>query len=247
MTSHVLAAATDIEVGAHPTWHFLGLTLNSDTIIATLVAAAIVVLLGFLVRIRITSGVPNGLQLFYETVTKFLRDQVQSTIGVRTAPYLAPLALALFIFVLACNWLSVLPLHIGGKDWLPPPTADVNLVYPLALLVFVWRYAAGARYRHGLGKQLVHVVKGHMPALAPMWVIEEISGVVSHALRLFGNILAGGIMIEVIGALLPPYIGWALNGGWKLFDMFVGLIQAFIFALLTIIYFSQSLESREDH
>jgi F-type H+-transporting ATPase subunit a len=51
----------------------------------------------------------------------------------------------------------------------------------------------------------------------------------------------------VIGALLPPEVGWVLNGGWKLFDLFIGAIQAFIFALLTIIYFSQALEIREGH
>jgi F-type H+-transporting ATPase subunit a len=121
------------------------------------------------------------------------------------------------------------------------------MVYPLALMVFVWRHIAGARRHGGPGKQLVFVLKGHMPAFAPMWVIEEVSGVVSHALRLFGNLFAGGLMIEVIGALLPPEVGWVLNGGWKLFDLFIGAIQAFIFALLTIIYFSQALEIREGH
>jgi F-type H+-transporting ATPase subunit a len=245
MTGYVMAVA--INPGAHPQFEFLGLTFNSDTIISTLVAAVIVVGLAFLLRAKVTQAVPNGLQLAFETVTKFLATQVEGMIGRKVAPYLIPLALSLFTFILVSDWLSVLPAHIGGRDYLPPPTADVNLVYPLALMVFVWRHVAGARRHGGPGKQLVFVLKGHMPAFAPMWVIEEVSGVVSHALRLFGNLFAGGLMIEVIGALLPPYVGWALNGGWKLFDMFIGLIQAFIFALLTIIYFSQALEIREDH
>ncbi len=239
--------AVSINPGEHTQFEFIGMTFNSDTIISTLVAAVIVLALAFLLRAKVTQAVPNGLQLGFETVTKFLATQVEGMIGRKVAPYLIPLALSLFTFILACDWLSVLPAHIGGHDYLPPPTADVNLVYPLALLVFVWRHVAGARRHGGPGKQLVFVLKGHMPAFAPMWVIEEISGVVSHALRLFGNLFAGGLMIEVIGALLPPYVGWALNGGWKLFDMFIGLIQAFIFALLTIIYFSQALEIREDH
>jgi F-type H+-transporting ATPase subunit a len=237
----VLAAETTIEVGVHSEWHVFGLTLHADTILGTLVAAAVVVGLGLFVRSRITSGVPNGAQLFYESVTKFLRDQVESQIGVRTAPFLVPLSIGLFVFILACNWLVALPLH----HYLPPPTADVNLVYPMALMVFVWRQFAGAR-RHGGGfRQLKHIAQGHQPALAPLWFIEEIQGVMSHSLRLFGNILAGGVMLGLLG-LIPAYITWLPTAGWKLFDLFIGLVQAFIFAFLTIIYFAQSMEDRSE-
>ncbi|HEX7661435.1 MAG TPA: F0F1 ATP synthase subunit A [Pseudonocardiaceae bacterium] len=246
MTRPFMAIGT-INVGEHPEWHVFGVALNSDTIISTIVASVILLALGFFVRAKITSGVPNGVQLFFETVSKFFKDQIEATMGLKTAPYLVPFTLILFSFLLICNWLGALPLHIGGTDVLPPPTADVNLIYPLALLVFFWKHIAGAERHHGLGRQFLHVVKGHQPFLAPMWIIEEISGVVSHALRLFGNIFAGALMVEVIAALLPPYIGWALNGGWKLFDMFIGAVQAFIFALLVVIYFSQATEIREGH
>jgi F-type H+-transporting ATPase subunit a len=158
-----------------------------------------------------------------------------------------PLSVTLFFYILVSNWLSVLPLTFGGKELLPPPASDVNFVYPLALLVFVWRHLAGSRVHHGLGRQLIYTLKGHQTALAPMWVIEEVSGLMSHALRLFGNVLAGGIMLEVIAAILPVEINWALNGAWKLFDLFIGLVQAFIFALLTIIYFGQAMEVRDGH
>jgi F-type H+-transporting ATPase subunit a len=245
MTPHV-RAASDIEIGVHPEWHLFGLTLNADTIISTLVASAILIVLGFVVRAKITSGPPNGLQLFFETVTSQLRNLVEGSIGVRVAPFLIPLSVSLFAFLLICNWLSVLPLIVNGKDLLPPPAGDINLVFPLALMVFVWKYVAGSRAHHGFGHQIVHVLKGHEPKLFPMWIIEELSFLLSHALRLFGNILAGTIMLEVIGALLPPYLGWVLNGGWKLFDLFIGGVQAFIFAFLTIIFFSQAMELRED-
>ena len=241
MTGQVLAAETTIEVGEHSEWHLFGLTLHADTILATLVAAGVVVGLGLWVRARVTSGVPSGPQLFYESVTTFLREQVEAQIGVRVAPFLLPLAITLFVFILACNWLVLLPLH----HLLPPPTADVNLVYPLALLVFFWKQVAGAR-RHGGGfRQLKHIAQGHQPALAPLWFIEEIQGVMSHSLRLFGNILAGGVMLGLLG-LIPAYISWVPIAGWKLFDAFIGLVQAFIFAFLTIIYFAQSMEDRSE-
>jgi F-type H+-transporting ATPase subunit a len=241
MIEHVLAASGSIKVGEHPEVNFLGLTLNIDTVIGTLVASAVVLALGFFVRAKVTSGVPNGAQLFFETITKFLKEQIQSTIGVRTAPFLIPLSVGLFVFLLACNWLSILPAH----EFLPPPTADVNLVYPLAILVFCWKHVAGARHRGGPGKQFIHVAKGHKASLAPMWILEEFTNMTSHALRLFGNVFAGGVMLSLF-TLIPPFIAWAPNAGWKLFEMFIGLIQALIFALLTIIYFSQAMESHDE-
>src|SRR5262245_31748231 len=106
-----LGAGTKIEVGKHSEWHLFGLTFNADTIIATLIASAIVVGVGLYVRMRITSGVPSGVQLFFESVTSFLRAQVEAGIGVRIAPFLVPLSMALFFFILVCNWIVVLPLH----------------------------------------------------------------------------------------------------------------------------------------
>lgn len=239
MTQHFMAAA-EVKVGEHSTFELFGMTMHLDTILGTLLASAVIVGLGFFVRAKVTSGVPNGVQLFFEGVTNFLRNQIETSIGVRTAPFLVPLSVTLFVFILACNWIVILPLH----HQLPPPTSDVNLVYPLALLVFFWRQIAGVRAHGGAGKQLVHILKGHQPALAPLWVLEEFTGVVSHSLRLFGNILAGGVMLSVFG-LFPAFVQWLPAAGWKLFDMFIGLLQAFIFAFLTIIYFSQSMEDRE--
>jgi F-type H+-transporting ATPase subunit a len=57
---------------------------------------------------------------------------------------------------------------------------------------------------------------------------------------------AGGILITLI-AMLPWYVQWAPNGIWKLFDLFVGVMQAIIFSLLTIMYFGQSMELEDEH
>jgi F-type H+-transporting ATPase subunit a len=78
----------------------------------------------------------------------------------------------------------------------------------------------------------------------PINLVEEIARPLTLALRLFGNIFAGVIMVSLI-ALFPAYILWAPNIIWKLFDMFIGLIQAFIFALLTILYFSSVKPTEE--
>jgi F-type H+-transporting ATPase subunit a len=236
----VLAAEDGPQIGHHSEFHLFGLMFHLDTVLGTLLATAVILGLGLFIRAKITSGVPNGIQLFFEGIIKFLRDQVEISIGMRTAPFLMPLAVGLFIFILVCNWIVALPLH----HYLPPPTADVNLVYPLAVMVFLWKHFAGARAHGGPGKQFIHVAKGHKPALAPMWIFEEITSVVSHSLRLFGNIFAGGVMLTVF-AMIPFWVGWAPTALWKLFDLFIGVVQAFIFAFLTIVYFGQSMEDRE--
>ena len=66
------------------------------------------------------------------------------------------------------------------------------------------------------------------------------------ALRLFGNIFSGTILIALIG-LFPAWLLWAPTSVWKIFDLFIGVIQAFIFALLTILYFSFQLQTEEGH
>ena len=89
-------------------------------------------------------------------------------------------------------------------------------------------------------------MKGNVAILAPINIIEEIAKPISLSRRLFGNMFAGGILVALI-AMFPWYVQWAPNAIWKTFDLFVGLIQAFIFALLTILYFSQSMELDEHH
>jgi len=73
--------------------------------------------------------------------------------------------------------------------------------------------------------------------MLPINIIEEIVRPVTLALRLYGNIFSGVVMVSLI-ALFPAWLLWAPNAVWKLFDMFIGLIQAFIFALLTVLYFA---------
>jgi F-type H+-transporting ATPase subunit a len=236
-------ASTNIEVGHHEVARFLGMNFNVDTILATAIAAVVVIGLAFFLRSKITAKVPNGVQLFFETVTIQMRDQIESSVGMRIAPFVLPLAVALFTFILVSNWLSVLPVQYGSGELLKPPASDVNFVYALALFVFVFYQIAGMR-RRGPLTHIKKLVTGHVSFMAPINVIEELVKPVSLSLRLFGNMFAGSIMVALI-ALFPSWILWGPNAIWKLFDLFVGLIQAFIFSLLTILYFSQSMEMDE--
>jgi F-type H+-transporting ATPase subunit a len=250
MTETILAAGS-IEVGHHETAKWFGMTVNTDTVYSTAIAAVIVIGLAFFLRAKVTSsGVPGGVQLFFEAITIQMRNQIETTIGLRIAPFVLPLAVTLFVFILVANWLSVLPVQYTDSsgqthELLTPPASDINFVLALALFVFVCYNAAGI-WRRGIIGHPLALLKGHVAFLAPINIIEELAKPISLSLRLFGNIFAGGILVTLI-ALFPPWIMWLPNAIWKSFDLFVGAIQAFIFALLTILYFSQSMELDEQH
>jgi F-type H+-transporting ATPase subunit a len=249
MNERILAEAA-IEVGHHTTAKWLGMTVNTDTILSTAIAGAIVIGLAFFLKAKVTSsGVPTGVQLFWESITTQMRGQIESAIGMKIAPFVLPLAVTLFVFILVANWLAVLPVQYsdstGIHELLKPAAADINFVLALGLFVFLCYHAAGF-WRRGVVGHPLRLLKGHVAFLAPINLVEEIAKPISLSLRLFGNIFAGGIMVAII-ALFPAWILWAPNALWKAFDLFIGLIQAFIFSLLTILYFGQSMELGDDH
>ena len=231
----VLADSAEIkkEVGHHIQWHLFGLTWNVDTILSTLIAGAIVVGLALLVARRSRLRNPGKLQLFYEAVVEQVEVQVEDAMGVKTAPFVVPLAFTLFLFILIANWIAIIPTG-HNPEYAPPPASDVNLTYALAAVVILWMHFEGVR-RNGL-RYYSHIF-AKPRVLFLLRIIEEIARPFTLALRLFGNIFAGVIMVSLI-ALFPAFVLWLPNVIWKLFDAFIGLIQAFIFGLLTILYFS---------
>ena len=254
----ILPAEIHITPGEHPEWHVLGLTFNSDTIISTIVAGLLVLLLGFLVRRSLTrtteDHVPSKIQIIWESVVGEVNRQVEDNLG-KVHPFVAPLAISLFFFILFANWLELVPTELNEKTHLlPAPTADTNLTYAMAIFAVVSVWVYGIRTK-GFKGYFSHFVQPYR-VLLPLNVLEELVKPITLALRLFGNIFAGGIMIALIGGLvsLAPanipvggILAGLLNVVWKLFDtLFLGGLQAFIFALLTVLYFGMAGAGHED-
>jgi F-type H+-transporting ATPase subunit a len=233
--------AIDITPGEHIHWHVGGIVLNGDTITATLIAGAIIIVLGLLLRRSASVRNPGKLQLFFETVTSEVERQVDESMGIKTAPFVVPLAETLFLFILISNLIAVVPTG-NHPEYAPPPASDVNLTYALAIFVIVLMHITGIRKR-GLRGYYGHLFRKPY-ALVPLNIVEEIMKPITLALRLFGNIFAGTIMVALIAAM-PAFILWLPNIIWKLFDAGIGLIQAFIFGLLTILYFSSVAPAEE--
>ncbi|GAB4008115.1 F0F1 ATP synthase subunit A [Nocardioides ultimimeridianus] len=248
--SGLLPLEIHIEPGVHPTREWFGVTVNIDTIFSTAVAGVIVLALGFLVRRALTKNtadhVPTKLQIIWESVVGEVNKQVEDNLG-KVNPYVAPLAICLFFFILIANWLELVPteFHIGDTNYhlLPAPTADTNLTYAMAIFAVVSVWVYGIR-KSGLG-YFKHFVQPY-PVLLPLTVLEELVKPVTLALRLFGNIFAGGIMLALIAAI-PWWAGMPVaNVLWKMFDMVIGGLQAFIFALLTVLYFAMAGGGHDD-
>ncbi|RNI20901.1 F0F1 ATP synthase subunit A [Flexivirga caeni] len=250
-------ASDDIKIGEHVQRSFLGMTFNLDTIWTTLVAALIVIILGLWARRQLTKRtedrVPTKLQLIWEGVLKETQAQVDDNLG-RVNPGVVALAAALFFFILIANWLEMIPSEPNSHlHLLPAPTADTNLTYAMAVLVMIGAWVYGIRER-GVKKYFSHFLQP-FPFLLPLNILEEITKPISLALRLFGNIFAGGILLSLIASMTGWFAGAFPIGGilsvifavlWKIFDMAIGGIQAFIFALLTVLYFGMAAGHDDD-
>ncbi|RRJ62342.1 ATP synthase F0 subunit A [Paenibacillus oralis] len=132
--------------------------------------------------------------------------------------------------------------------WWKSPTADVSVTMGLALLVFL--------LSHGLGlakntkNYLKHYIQPY-PFFLPINLIEQLSKLLTHGVRLYANIFAGEVLISTIMTLAKASVIGAIASvpllmAWQGFSIFVGAIQAFVFVILMMVYISQNLESHEE-
>ncbi|HKV87436.1 MAG TPA: F0F1 ATP synthase subunit A [Candidatus Dormibacteraeota bacterium] len=224
---------------------------NDDTLISSAVSVALTLALAFYVANRLDSRRPGKFQMVFEFVIGYARSLIRETVG-EQAMWILPLALTLFFYILIANWIELLPL----PHPFTPANTDLNQTLAMALLVVVLAEGYAIKVR-GLRGFLHHLTRPHsLPIPMRVYftfinVVEELAKPVSLSLRLMGNIFGGVIMLWVLTVMLPlipipvlPYgLSIVLVGVWKAFDVFlIGTLQAFIFFLLTIIYFGMAVE-----
>ncbi len=167
--------------------------------------------------------------------------------------------MTLFLYILVGNWLEILPL--GFFPILHGANADLNQTLALGLIVIsvVQWYSVRVLGWRGYLRRFTKPFELPLPArivFIPLNILEEAVKPVTLSLRLFGNIFAGGVMIvliasagwhlEFLGPVPHTIISTIVLGVWKAFDViFIGFIQAFIFMLLTVIYFGAAREGLE--
>jgi len=194
--------------------------IHVDTMIMTGTIALALIGFALWFRGRITEGAPTGVQNFVETVVSFINDTVDNNFSVHN-PYMAPLALTIFVFIALCNSIDILPAYLighvahsfGVPAFRPVPTNDLNLPLAMALSVFVITiyYELKLKPLHFLKD----MVNEPFTSLVPIWakpivmpinlllkIVEEIAKPLSLSFRLFGNMFAGEVIFLLIAFLL---------------------------------------------
>jgi len=195
---------------------------------------------------------PTGLQNAIEMLVQGLDDFVVSIGGTGARAYL-PLFGTLFVFILFSNWLSVVP-FIGQVGFLHSPTADYHINFAMALLAFIAYQTEGFRHLKGDYVKRWFNFSGFKdgPFLGSIFILvglielfSELFRMLTLTLRLWGNVLGGEIMLVVMsGLLLVPGFALPFVG----LEVFIGLVQALVFALLVLMYFILAIEAHdEDH
>jgi F-type H+-transporting ATPase subunit a len=189
----------------------------------------ILVLIAFaLLSTRKMQLVPTGLQNLAEAIIELLLALGEQVAGSRARSFL-PLVATLFLFILFSNWIGIFP-GVGSIPALRSANSDLSITAAMALIVFFWvqtvGFKAGAKH---------YFVKFVWPGMF-IEIVTELARPVSLAFRLWGNIIAGFILVEVmlqIAPLVVPSVFLALEFG-------VGAIQALIFAVLTLAFLSMA-------
>jgi F-type H+-transporting ATPase subunit a len=238
------------QIGEHALWHLpvLG-TVHSDTVLTTWIVMLVTLPLFAWVGASYKSARVNRRQTILEGVVNYFADLAYGSMGKQAEPYVPFfIALVTFIFLLnefgAFPFKSPLALPFGGS-----PTADLNTAAALALLVFVVIQISGIRKAHGLG--FYKHLASPMPAMLPINILEEILRPTTLAARLFFNIFVGELLLFVIISIITAKIkvgafDLSLAAAvapffLEIFNFLVGLLQAFVFGLLSIVYLSLAL------
>lgn len=218
------------EIGTVSQWVFhLGdtrLAVNNHTLIMTWVVIGFTLLFSWLAT-RERKMVPGPWQMIAELLVDWFKELVRDALGEAYEERYFPLICALFIFLLFCNWVGIVP-------GLEEPTKDLNTTLGLGVMGFIIAHGTAIKVK-GL-KEYVKEYFEPMFFLMPLNVVGEIAKVISISFRLFGNIMGGSIIIIVVshliwGLLLPPFL-------YGFFGLFVGTVQAFVFMMLTLVYIS---------
>lgn len=204
-----------------------GVTIHMQTLYMSWLTMAIVMIVVFAATSK-RALIPSGIQNIVEMFIDWLGGLMESNMGVEGRRVMTPFMITLFLYIFVGNELGLLP-QLGVH--FTSPTNDINVALGLSVMVAVAAYLIGVA-RNGLG-YFAHLFKP-MWAFLPLNILEEVAKPLTMALRLFGNILAGEILLIILYRLVP----WILPDLWVGFSLVIGFLQAFIFTMLAVITFA---------
>jgi F-type H+-transporting ATPase subunit a len=234
-----------IQLPGEHLFDLFGVPITNSTFTAYLVSIILIVV-SFLATRRLPLVPVGRFQTFIEAVVELLLNLVEGVAGRQRGRQFFPLVATIFLFILTANWMGLLPgfatvglmVEHHGELMLVPflrsANSDLNTTIGLAIVSVVAIQYFGIRYT-GLRAYIGKFISFSSPIAFIMGLLEligEVSRVVSLSFRLFGNIFAGEVLLLVMSFLVPfvavlPFYG---------LEIFVGAIQAFIFAMLTLVF-----------
>lgn len=201
-----------------------------DSIFNVVLVTIILIIFAFIVNKKIQKASideePSTFLNIVELVVETVQGLVKSTMGEQNLGF-TPYIFTLLIFLVVSNYL--------GLTGLTPPTSDYSVTISLALITFVLSQYWNFKNSGGLKGYL----KGYtepLVILTPLNVIGDLANPVSLSFRLFGNIMGGGIIMALIYNTLGYFAPIVAGPLHIYFDVFSGLLQAFIFTMLTMIF-----------
>lgn len=201
----------------------------TQTMVTSVGVSVVLVAVAVIMRSAVLYRPGSKLATVAEMVVGWLDGLVTDVVG-RSVPWLVMFSGSLFLFVVVCNVSGQLPgLH--------PPTANLATTSALAIIVFVAVPVAGI-ISQGPGGYLQHYFKPN-PLLFPLHMISEISRTFALSMRLFGNMMSGHLIV----ALLVALAGFLVPAPLMALDLLIGLLQAYIFTLLTTVYIGAALRT----
>lgn len=219
---------------------FTGLVSHNHTWI--LVSQIIIVVFILLLIVRFATKslqlVPRGTQNVMEAILENIIAIASSIVGEEVARKYLPLAATIGLFILVSNMIGLIP----GFE---APTSDINVTIPLAIVVFLYYNFEGIR-KNGVIKYFKHFAGPTLimaPLMFPVEIISHLSRIVSLYFRLFGNIKGDDMFLVVMLYLVPvaiPLLPFTI-----LFCF--GILQAFIFMILTYVYIGGAVQLSEEH
>lgn len=220
-----------------------GITLAKTTIIAAGILVVLIVLLALLRVFGISKfreDEPTNLQLALEAAVEFLDNMVGNNVHGYTAPNLPPLMLSIALYMFACALSELFGLRA--------PTSDLTFTISLGLITFVSLNVYGIR-KNGFGGRLKNM-SGNAPGfmgfvMVPLKAVSDISIPVSLGARLFGNMLGGMLVMDLLKGVLGGYASGvpAIAGLW--FNLIHPCIQIYIFVTLSLTFINEAMELEE--
>ena len=220
-----------LNIGGH------SVSLNMDTLITMWLTMIILIIIA-LAATKNASIIPGKLQLVSEGIIKYFTQVTESSMGKNEAAKHLPLILTLFMFILTANLVGQLPWHLihlhSGE--LASPNNDINMTAAMAIVVSIYYIYYGVKKKgfhfffHGFGADGIIITL--------VDTLELFVRPFSLALRLFANIIAGEVLVFTMVGLLA-YFGPL---PFMLFELFVAVIQALVFTLLSTTYISMAIK-----